>query len=507
MKIDSNQVMRESPIVTESRKSNPMTPQIQQSPTKSTSLATTPTWYTTQAVLLQSLGFIYFVAFLSAYYQNEGLMGEHGLMPAKEYWDAIRQKHSSSSALTWWQQFQQYPCIFWWTELNDWSMRSLTLVGLTMSALVTLNRQFHVMLQFFLLWLLYFSIVTVSGHTSFYSYGWESQLLETGFLAIFLCPNAMELQWVATTPSTPPRPPFPLILWLFRWLSFRISIGAGLIKIRGDSCWTQKTCLFYHFETQPIPSPTSFFFHFLPSPILKHAVDLDLFVQVYTSWMVLLPTYIPKCPKLSQGCLQIVRWGGWIQVAFMVNIILSGNLGFLPHLTIVPALACYDDACWPNWLAPYAHHPPIPNFEEEEERRNNRHSMALLTWVKPRLLVNYAYALLVLYLSQPVVINLLQLGGGRQQMNASFDPFRLVNTYGAFGSVGKQRYEPIVSITYDPLDGVGADRSNDTAVEWIELEFPCKPGNLYRRPCFCAPYHCECDLSRLLKVSLFRKQV
>lgn len=38
-----------------------------------------------------------------------------------------------------------------------------------------------------LLWLLDFSIVTLAEGTSFYSYGWESQLLETGFLAIFLC--------------------------------------------------------------------------------------------------------------------------------------------------------------------------------------------------------------------------------------------------------------------------------------------------------------------------------
>ena len=92
--------------------------------------------------------------------------------------------------------------------------------------------------------------------------------------------------------------------------------------------------------------------------------------------------------------------------------------------------------------------------------------------------------LLIGYLSLPVVINLLQLGGQRQQMNASFGNFRLVNTYGAFGSVGKARYEPIVSVAYG--------LTNDTGLEeydWIELEFPCKPGKLTRRPCFCAPYH------------------
>ena len=90
------------------------------------------------------------------------------------------------------------------------------------------------------------------------------------------------------------------------------------------------------------------------------------------------------------------------------------------------------------------------------------------------------YTALIGYLSWPVIVNLLELDGKRQQMNASFGRFRLVNTYGAFGSVGKGRYEPIVSISYNGRD-------------WIELEFPCKPGRLTRRPCFCAPYHYRLD--------------
>ena len=79
----------------------------------------------------------------------------------------------------------------------------------------------------------------------------------------------------------------------------------------------------------------------------------------------------------------------------------------------------------------------------------------------------------------PVVKNLLQLDGG-QAMNASYDPLKLVNTYGAFGSVGERRYEPIVSVSTD----------GDT---WHEIEFPCKPGDVRRRLCFCAPYHYRAD--------------
>ena len=87
---------------------------------------------------------------------------------------------------------------------------------------------------------------------------------------------------------------------------------------------------------------------------------------------------------------------------------------------------------------------------------------------------------LVGWLSRPVVANLLQLNG-RQAMNASYDPWKLVNTYGAFGSVGERRYEPIVSL------------SDDGGATWSELEFPCKPGDVRRRPCFVAPYHYRLD--------------
>ena len=65
-------------------------------------------------------------------------------------------------------------------------------------------------------------------------------------------------------------------------------------------------------------------------------------------------------------------------------------------------------------------------------------------------------------------------------MNASFNTLRLVNTYGAFGSVGEARYEPIISISHDGR-------------MWHKIEFPCTPGSVTRRPCFCALYHYRLD--------------
>lgn len=50
--------------------------------------------------------------------------------------------------------------------------------------------------------------------------GWESQLLETGFLGIFLCPLWTLSRLPRKTPTS------RIVLWGFRWLIFRIMLGA-----------------------------------------------------------------------------------------------------------------------------------------------------------------------------------------------------------------------------------------------------------------------------------------
>jgi lipase maturation factor 1 len=340
------------------------------------------------------------------------------------------------------------------------------------------------------LWLAYFSIVTVaqlSSASSFYSYGWESQLLETGFLAIFLCqlPSVSIREHGAVTidgalyerrqgSNRAFSPPSTVVRWLYCWLMFRISLGAGLIKVRGASCWKDKTCLHYHFETQPIPSPMSFAFHFLPRRIQSRMVDVDLWVQLYTSALVLIsPELVPS--RWKRPAMTLLRVGGVLQVGFMVGILLSGNFAFLNHLTIIPGLACFDDDFIPAFLSNIVTRRPKKSEPASDTPTTHRSR-----WLRPsRQWIDAALLLLVMVLSWPVVANLLQLQGSRQVMNASFDPFRIVNTYGAFGSVGKSRYEAIVQV------------HNGTS--WIEIELPCKPGDVRRRPCFCAPYHYRLD--------------
>ena len=82
---------------------------------------------------------------------------------------------------------------------------------------------------------------------------------------------------------------------------------------------------------------------------------------------------------------------------------------------------------------------------------------------------------------QPV----LNLFSSNQIMNYSYNRFHLVNTYGAFGSVGRERYEIVMEGT--------TDRVITPATEWKEYGFKAKPGDPKRMPPQIAPYHLRLD--------------
>ncbi|XP_062041649.1 lipase maturation factor 1-like, partial [Lepus europaeus] len=155
--------------------------------------------------------------------------------------------------------------------------------------------------------------------------GWESQLLETGFLGIFLCPLWTLARLPRCTPTS------RIVLWGFRWLIFRIMLGAGLIKIRGDRCWRDLTCMDFHYETQPVPNPLAYYLHRSPWWFHRFETLGNHFVELLVPFLV----FLGRRLCVLHGALQIL---------FQVVLILSGNLSFLNWLTIVPSLACFDDA-------------------------------------------------------------------------------------------------------------------------------------------------------------------
>jgi hypothetical protein len=391
-------------------------------------------YWLTRFVILRLLGLVYLAAFVSLARQVLPLIGSNGLLPAQDFLTRVQAHFGSRTG-----GFLALPSLFWF-GISDRELVVLAWFGAGLSLVVMLGYANALVLA--VLWLLYTSFVNIGQ--DWYSYGWEIQLLETGFLAMFLCP-------LLDPRPFPKRAPPVLIIWLFRWLTFRIMFGAGLIKLRGDSCWRDLTCLYYHYETQPIPNPLSRMFHFMPHWFQKFSTLWNHFIELVVPWF----GFGPRLARHIAGVLL---------VSFQVILIVSGNLSFLNYLTIVPMLACFDDSLLSRLL---------PKALVERARRASENYSPTRT----QEILALAFAIVVVALSIAPTLNLLS---GQQMMNASFDRLHLVNTYGAFGSVGRERNEIIFE-------------GSEDGVVWRAYEFPFKPGDPMRRPGLVAPYQPRLD--------------
>ncbi|MFD7613696.1 lipase maturation factor family protein [Streptomyces sp. NPDC059828] len=379
---------------------------------------TAPDYWLSRLVFQRALAALYLVAFLAAAMQFRALIGERGMLPVPGYLRVTPMRRAPSIfQLHYSDRF--FACCAW--------AGAVLAAGLVGGAADRLPL-WTAMLWWAVLWALYLSIVNV-GQT-WYAFGWESLLLETGFLAIFLGNERVA-------------PPV-LVLWLLRWLLFRVEFGAGLIKIRGDECWRRLTCLYYHHETQPMPGPLSWFFHHLPGPVHRMEAAANHITQLLVPFLLFTPQ-----PIASAAAVMIALTQLWL--------ILSGNFAWLNWLTVALALSAIDGSLvtGPHPLQ----RPPL------------WYAIAVI-----------AVTVLVLVLSHRPVRNLLSR---RQAMNRSFDPLHLVNTYGAFGTVGRVRFEVVVEGTDERVVHPGT--------VWQEYEFHGKPGDIRHWPRQFAPYHLRLD--------------
>lgn len=362
----------------------------------------------------RGLAAIYLVAFLSALNQFPALLGERGLLPVRDFLARVR--------------FRDAPSLFHW-RYSDGLLRAVAWTGIILSAATLAGVTERLPLAagiavWLVLWALYLSIVNV-GQT-FYGFGWESMLCEAGFFAAFLGPRDLD-------------PPLIVIL-ILRWMLFRVELGAGLIKLRHDECWRNLTCLYWHYETQPLPNPLSRYFHRLPKPMHRFSVAFSHFVQVIVPFFLFAPQ-----PVASIAAALIIL--------HQLLLIVSGNYSWLNWLTVVLGVTGFSDAflgfTTPDTL------PRGPVYDG----------------------ILYALAAVTLVLSIRPTLNFFS---PNQLMNYSWNRLHLVNAYGAFGSITKERYEIVIEGSHD-------------GEEWQEYGFRAKPGDPARRPPQVAPYHLRLD--------------
>jgi hypothetical protein len=377
---------------------------------------TAPGYWMSRLVFQRALAGVYLVAFGTAALQFRALLGERGMLPVPSFVARVR--------------FRQAPSLFQ-LHYSDRFFAGCCWTGCAVSAALaagvdSLLPLWAGMSLWLVPWALYLSVVNV-GQT-WYAFGWESLLLEVGFLAVFLGNDEVA-------------PPV-VVLFLLRWILFRVEFGAGLIKMRGDACWRKLTCLDHHHETQPMPGPLSWFFHHLPRPLHRVEVAANHVTQLVVPVLLFTPQPIATAAAALMILTQL-----WL--------VLSGNFSWLNWITIVlaaSALGLPSDA------------PSVPEAP---------------LWYE---VVVLAFAALLLGLSYRPVANMISR---RQIMNRSFDPLHLVNTYGAFGTVSRVRYEVVIEGTDEAVPHEDSD--------WREYEFRGKPGDPRRWPRQFAPYHLRLD--------------
>ncbi|MGH9613038.1 MAG: lipase maturation factor family protein, partial [Bryobacteraceae bacterium] len=371
-----------------------------------------PEYQLTQWVFLRLLSIIYLIAFLSLETQITGLIGSNGILPIGRFLSAVRQYYGASA---WWTT----PTVFWWAS-SDTALHAVCIAGIAAAALAFFGLVPRVMLA--IAYVLYVSICSVGQ--DFLSFQWDMLLLEAGFLALFFGRSHT-------------------IVWLFRWLLFRLMFLSGCVKLLSqDQTWRNLTALTYHYWTQPLPTPVAWYMSQLPLAFQKTST-----ICVFAAELAV--------PFLLFGPRLIRHFAAFCIFAFQALIALTGNYTFFNFLTMAFCLFAFDDASlrriWPARL--------IPKFRMK----------ATAAWRARRGIAMLAILVIALGLFHFVIAFGGALPGPALALMRFTSPFGIVNSYGLFAVMTTSRPEIIMQ------------GSNDGET-WEDYAFRYKPGDVKRAP-------------------------
>src|SRR5882762_1191664 len=269
-------------------------------------------------LFLRSLGLIYLVAFVSLWVQIIGLVGAKGILPAHLTMETNRQLMAEAKVGL--EHYHQVPTLCWFNA-SDRFLKFQCAAGTLLAILLIIG--FASVPCLFLLWLIYLSLATVCRE--FLGFQWDNLLLEAGFLAIFL-PRLQLLPGLSRA-----GPPSRIVLWLLRWLLFRLMFESGCVKLLShDPTWSDLTALTFHYETQPLPTWIAWHVHHLPVWMHKASCLLMFGVELVVPFFI----FGPRRLRIIAGLILIV---------FQISIFLTGNYCFFNLLTILLCFALFDD--------------------------------------------------------------------------------------------------------------------------------------------------------------------
>jgi hypothetical protein len=403
-----------------------------------------PQYRLTRAIFLRLLGVIYFIAFISLWTQITGLIGRDGILPVGEWLTELKGRYG-------YEVVPRLPTLCW-LNASDSFLHFLCLGGALLSLLLVAG--FAPIIVLILLWVFYLSL-TVAGQT-FLNFQWDSLLLEAGFLAIFFA--AFQLLPNFGREGEPRK----IIIWLYRWLLFRLMFMSGVVKLAsGDATWRDGTALQYHYETQPLPTWIGWFAHQMPQGFQYASVVIMYGIELVVPFFIFGPRHLRYLAAITLA-------------AFQVLILVTGNYCYFNLLALALCLLVLDDSCWPA------------RWRKSITRALNGMSMGgkqapARQW--PRIvLVPLAVAIVALS-GMPLVRSFRiteQWPVWMEKTYGAVSQFRVVNGYGLFAVMTTSRPEIVV------------EGSND-GVEWREYGFKYKPGDLSRSPSWVQPHQPRVD--------------
>ncbi|MDC0206467.1 lipase maturation factor family protein [Nitrospinae bacterium] len=399
-----------------------------------------PTWYLARRLFIILLGLVYFTAFSSFGSQIEGLIGKEGILPAQSLLQGVEAQLGA-------ERFWKLPTLLW-LDGSDGFLKFICLAGAAISLLVIAG--FAPAFGLFLLWLFYLSLFNVGQQ--FLGFQWDTLLLETGLLAIFLAP----LKWRPKLAYEPP--PSPWVLILLRFLLFRVIFTSGWVKLAsGDPTWNDLSALLYHYETQPLPTWIGWYAHQLPQWFQEYSV-----IAVFITQLVI--------PFFIFGPGRIRYAAGTVLILFQVLILLTGNYCFFNILTIVLCLLLFDDGV-------------IQKRIPEKWRIIFKETRSRIPEWKKRFFEVMGLGVLVisilLYII-PLFVSPVSYPSAFISTVNTIRPFHIVNRYGLFAVMTTSRPEIFI-------------KGSSDGKEWKTYKFKWKPENLNKAPAFVAPHQPRLD--------------
>lgn len=395
--------------------------------------------YLTRWLFLRLLGAVYLVAFLSYGAQVVGLIGHEGILPA----DALLERAGEQLGP---ERYLAFPSLYW-LHPHDVTLRLLCWGGALWSLLLVGGILPPVSLG--LAWVFYLSLAAVSQ--DFLAFQWDSLLLEVGFLAMFFAP----LQVLPRLSKEPA--PSLVVLWLLRWVLFRLMFGSGWVKL-GDETWRNFTALAYHFETQPLPVRLAWYLHQAPPWFHEAAGVLVFFCELIV-------------PLLIFGPRRLRLFAFYALAVFQILILATGNFAFFNYLTLALCVTLLDDRHL-RGLLPKA---LVARFRCPTAAPVSRR------WAR------VGAGILAVVVAALSVVQLVRLADRRYEPPGPagavvrvLQPLRLVNSYGLFAVMTTFRREIVIEGSRD-------------GVEWLPYEFRWKPGDPDRAPRLAAPHQPRLD--------------